>query len=121
MPARHQFFKDLAQHLRIDRDLDVERRGLGDREVEAIQQIAQDQLEAPVGHAGIRAAVVLVLFEQATVQVGHVPNQRSERMVIVDAGDVDLVRVIETGEEEQLQPVAVEVLLGERILAIGLP
>ena len=57
MAPGHQFFEHLAQHLGIDRDLDIQGGGLLDRKVVAVEQtlgipIAEDAREDLIGEIG---------------------------------------------------------------------
>ena len=71
VPAGDQFLEHLAEHFRVDGHLDVERRGLGDGEVVALEQV-QHGGERLV-RDGDRALNVVVVFEveQSAVEEWH--------------------------------------------------
>ena len=113
MPARDQLLEHLPQHFGVDRDLDVERRRLHHGEVEAVEQAAQDPLDDAVRHDDARSPVQVGLLEQPTVQ-----ERRRADLGVQDgivAAEVSGLRVVQPREEEQAQPIEVEVL----VVAIG--
>src|SRR3712207_8029474 len=71
---RNQLFEDLAEHLRVDGDLDVQGRALCDREVEPVEKVPEDESEALVRHYHAGPAVVSVLLEQTAVKVWYVAD-----------------------------------------------
>ena len=75
MAAGHQFLKDLAEHLGIDGHLDVQRRGLLDGEVVAVEQparvfVGKDAREHFVGQVG-HLLVQFRPLEKPAVEVWH--------------------------------------------------
>ena len=113
-----ELLEHLAQHLRVHRHLDIERRGLHDGEVELIEQLPQEGLDGLVGHTGL--LVECRLLEEATIEEGHRPDTG----VQVAAAEGSLVRevtrlgVVEPGEEEQSEAVLVEVALRLIVLVV---
>ena len=76
MAAVDQLLEDLAEHLGVDGDLDVEGRRLHDGEVKPVEEVAQDPLDDAVRHDDTRSPVQVGLLEQPAVEEGHVSDQQ---------------------------------------------
>ena len=77
MAAGDQLLENLAQHLRIDRDLDVEGRGLHDGEVELVEELREDFRDALVGDEGDAGPPV----EDVFLEESAVEERRRPRMI----------------------------------------
>ena len=107
MAPGDQFLEHLAQHLRVDGNLDVKGRGLHHREVKAVEKASQHLLNGSVGNRDVVAPVQLRLLKQPAVKERNVADVGVHRRVV--AHQVEGLRVVQPGEEKGVQPVAVEV------------
>ena len=120
VPPRHQLFKHLAEHLRIDRDLHIERRALRDREVPFREQTGDHALERAVGdrdralhvRTPFEAVPVADHLEQTAVQVGNFAAPLLQEGLRVN-GSLPGARS-QSIKEHIVQPVVIEVFAVRR-------
>ena len=80
MSARDRLLEQLAQHLRVNRHLGVQRRRLHDGEVVAVEQPGYHMLNDFVGDGIDGVAVKFRLFEQATIEEWHLADDGSQAL-----------------------------------------
>ena len=110
MAAGHQLLEDLAEHLRVNRDLDVVGRALLDGEVKAAEQLVQDQVDSLIRNDYAGAVVERRLLEEAAIQERNAPDLwLHDRSRDVKIG---VARVVQCHEEQQAKANLVEILTG---------
>ena len=103
MPPGDQFLEHLAQHLRVHRHLDVEGSGLHHREVEAVEQPAQNPLNGRIWYSDAVEVVQFALVKETTVQEENVTDEGRQSL-----GQVPGIGVVKAGEERRLESGGVE-------------
>ena len=110
--AGDQFFEDLAKHLGIDGDVDLQWRALGHGEVVTGEEATfrvENRGDGLVGNDHTGAIIFGVSVKKATVQIGNIAHQIAQDTAAIDGHQVAFLRVVERRKEEQPQAVGVEI------------
>src|SRR5205807_1732768 len=102
-----QLFEHLPKHLGVNGDFHVQRRALRNREIEAVKEIIEDRGDAFIRYDDGGVLVVVVLFEQSTVEIRHLADEVFQKAAPVDADEIDFIGGVEPQEKEGLQPLVI--------------
>ncbi len=104
-----QFLEDFPQHLRVHRHFHVQRRALGHGEVVVVEQVIENRGEDRIRRQHIFAFVQGIFLKQAAVEVGDVADVLLHKALGEGREIVHAAGVVQPGEEEHFEAVAVEV------------
>jgi hypothetical protein len=91
LSPRDQFFKNLAEHLRVYRYFNIQWSALSNGEIEAVKQLMQDSLNTLIGYTQRRIVILSILFKQSTIEIWNITDYLLQKTVAIDINDIDIV------------------------------